>query len=945
MMTNDNENLRWQQLESENKIARAISKLFDLEDIVYKACNEIKSQFGFDFVGISLVSLSRNTIETVHGIGIAENWANQARHSIEEDSEIRDIQADIVKTCRTEVIAGNDKRFDEGIYDTFDHHEIIRIFTPILLIRDKDGVVEKNWFDRYDWKRNFTCRSENQSDNLCIDMIFPSDIISHKAIGTIEAGYKDKNSKITYEQALEFAKASAMLAPKIREARLRYVLELVAKNAKQTSQADSVTLHFLLNPEKDSYMYQARSYNMNFSDPEKFSPRLNQEGLGFGLGYQAIQEKTPIYINSSQRDQINPIAYDKGTRSCAIFPLILDHGKKNQQILFNSNENQLDQIDKASDRNVGVMYFHFREDHDFTDDEKDSYKLIADQAVNAIWQAMTYQKVRDKARHLTALHSISESISQTSLHKDVLKNIAWSILNALACDVVTIYSYIQTKEQFITPPSIAGRLKSKKDMEKVIIEGDIPFMILDRLRENNEKSIYISDVENDGLFKNSPFTDREHIKSLASVLLKIDGDVVGIMFINYRRKHIFSAEEQQMIRTLRSSAATAIKNQRWLQTLNEIEKEIITTLEPEIIDTIIERAVQITGADLGVILQLDPINQNFDQEAIYPKDSIGKIGISENIDDTTIRSVIRTEKSELVTNVDSSKNLTYFSDTVSQICVPLLGTNKNQDGFTGIINMESYHKTFTQRDLQKLEDLSYLAVIAIQNVKKNEKLGNMRLMSTLGQFTGQLLHQSNQNIGALSCYLVDLQETLKCLNNYDVEEEIINIKTVIGRMSTGLARLKHYDAESISSQNINQIIDDLTSPEGEIPIPPRIDFRKELSDPSFQVLAGKQQLVEIISNVLQNSIDSISDEGILIIQAKKMGAYIEIKIEDNGSGIAEDYIKNITKLGVTTKSDKGNMGFGLWWTNIQVENLGGKLNIFSKSKKGTEVIITLPSSV
>ncbi len=953
IMINDKEELKLQQLESENQIARAISKLFDLEDIIYEACNEIKSQFDFDFVGISLVSLSRNTIETIHGIGIAKNWANQARHSIEKDEEIRDIQADIVERCRTEVIAGNDNRFDEGIYNAFEHDKIIRIFTPILLIRDKDGIVEENWFENYDWERNFTCKADNKSDNLCIDMSFPSDIISHKVIGTIEAGYQDRNSKITYKKVLEFAKASAILAPRIREARLRYVLELIAKNAKQTSQADSVTLHFLLNPEKNSYMYQARSYNMSISDPEIFSPRLKEEGLG----YQAIKGGIPIYIKSSQQDQINPSAYDKGTRSCAIFPLMVNHNKKNHQISFNYSENQQDQIIAASDLNVGVMYFHFKEDHDFSDDEKVRYQLLADQAINAIWQAMTYQKVRDKARHLTVLHSISESISKTPSHNDVLKHIAWNILNALACDIVTIYSYIQTKEQFITPPSIAGRLKSKKDMDKVIIEGDIPFMILDRLRKNNEKSIYISDVENDRLFKNSPFTNREHIKSLASVLLKIDGDVVGIMFINYRRKHIFSAEEQQIIRTLRSSAATAIKNQRWLKTLNEIEK-IITTLEPGIINTIIEKAVQITGADSGVILQVDPMNQDFSQEAIYTK-NIGKIGISENIKNTTIRNTIGTRKSELVTNVDSSKKLTYFSDTTSQICVPLLATNDNQDAFIGIINVESCEKNFTQGDLQKLEQLSYLAVIAIQNVKKNEKLGDMRLMSTFGQFTGQLLHQSNQGISALKYYLRNLKNTLEHLNNSEVEKITNNMEEAISHVSIAFDGLKGYDAEEkSSSQNINQIINnttckidgvkykihDIICNKEELRVQSRIKFNNNLSQPSFEVIAGEQQLITIFSNIIQNAIDSISNEGILTIEAKRMGDYIEIKITDDGSGIEKDYIKNITKLGRTTKSNKGNMGFGLWLTNMQVKILDGKLNVFSKINKGTEVIIILPSS-
>jgi GAF domain-containing protein len=933
--------LELQILEAENKIAKAISKLFDLEDVLHKACDKIKSEFGFDFVSISLVFLGKNTIEAVYGIGIAENWANEARHYLEEDRAIQDIQANIVKTHRTEIIAGHDKRFDEGIYNMFNHNEIIRIFTPILLIRDKNGNVLEEWFDRYDWKSNFTQESIEQENNARINMEFPSDIASFKVIGTIEAGYQNKNRQITYEQAVELAKVSAKYALEIREARLRYVLELIAENAKQILQADSVTLHFLLNSELNSYIYQVRSDDRDSPDPEKFSPRLNKQGLG----WRAIQEKRPKYINLSQIEDINPIAYEKGTRACAAFPLILDRNKS--KIIYQTTSTPIDNGDGvsngATDRNIGVMYVHFIDDHNFSNDEENKGQFLAEQAVNAIWQAMTYQQVRDKARQLTALHSVTQSINQIPVNSDILKHIAWNILNVLAADVVTIYAYIQTEKQFVTPPSIAGRLKSEKDMDKKIKKGAIPFLAIQRLLDRSEKHIYTSNTLEDELFKNSSFTNREHIKSVASVLLRVDDDIVGVMFINYRRKYIFSVEDEQIIKTLASSAATAIKSQRWLQTLSEIDKKIITTLEPDIIDSIIERAVKITGADSGVVLRLETIDQNFNQQAIYPKSSSKQIENVENIDGTTIRNVIRNRKSELIVN--SYKNSTYFVNTISQICVPLLGTDGTKDIFIGVLNVESRQKIFTQRDLQKLEVLADLAVIAIQNVGNNKKISNMQLMSTIGEFTGQLLHQSRGNIGALKQYLKNINEDLTNINNCEkVRERLDTMKIIIERMEKGVGRLKGWKEEEISNQIISQIIHIVKD---ELQIPSIIILDDQLSQSTYQILAGKQQLIGIISNIIQNALDSMADGGKLSIEGQEIKRegqdYIEIKIKDNGSGISENHIEEIMTLGVTTKSDQGNMGFGLWWTNIQVENLGGKLSITSKIDEGTEVKITMPS--
>jgi GAF domain-containing protein len=937
-MANDEKDFKLQQLEAENRIARAISKLFDLENILRKACDEIKSNFDFDFVSISLVFLNRNTIEAVYGIGIAEEWANQARHYIEEDEELRDIQADIVKTCRTEIITGYDNRFDEGVYTKFAHDEFTRIFTPILLVRDTNGDVVENWFNNYDWKSNFiTSKSENQNSNYSIHMN-PSGIASHKVIGTIEAGYKNRNSGITYTQALSLAKLSAEIALKIREARLRYVLELIAKNTKEILRADSVTLHFLLNPDQNKYMYQVRSDNMNDSDPEKFTPRLDEKGVG----WRAIKEKQAIYIDSSKEDQINPKAYKKGSRSCAVFPLIL--GQRKNNIFYQASPNPTLQNSEMLDLNVGVIYVHYKNSRCFSDEEKKTCHFIVEQAVNAIWQATTYQQGRDKAKHLSALHSVTQSINQIPVNNDILKYIAWNTLNALASDVVTIYSYVQTEEQFITPPSIAGRLKSKKDMDKVIIRGDIPFMILERLQNNERNFTCTSDAKNDELFKNSPFCTRENIQSLASVLLKIDDDIVGIMFINYRRKHVFSIEDEQIIKTLAASAAAAIKNQRWLQHLSEIEKKIITTLTPKVIDIIIKRAVQITGANLGVILQLEPIDQNFELLALYPDKDDVRIANVENIGETTIRKVIKTKKSALVADTKKSNpDSTYFVDTTSQICVPLLSTDGKQDIVIGIINVERKQKTFTSMDLQKLEVLADLAVIAIQNVRNNERIGNMLLMSTVGELTGQLLHQTKPKIGALGYYLDDVNKIILELNNQEGKEKTEKMRGILDNLLNSLQQLKMPKLENIQDQNVNEIINEIISKE--IKIPSTIEFSNKIKS-SFQVLAGKQQLIAIISNVLQNAIDSMQNGGVLSIQAEKIVRtkqnYIRIKIKDNGLGMSEDYVKTITGMGVTTKKELGNMGFGLWFTNLHIENLGGKLNILSKFREGTEVIITLP---
>jgi GAF domain-containing protein len=933
-----------QILEAENRIAKAISSLFDLEETLHDVCYEVKKELGFDFVGISLVLLAQNVIEAVYGTGIAEDWANRARHYLENEEELRDIQADIVKTARTEVISGWDNRFDKWIYETFKHEKINRIYTPILLVRDGSGKVLDEWFQDFDWNENFKPRQgSNEERNIVIDINIPPELGSYKVIGTIEAGYQNGSTAISYEKAVELAKLAARHALNIRKTRLRCVLELIAENARQILNADIVTLHFLLDSHQDCYIYQVRSGTINNCVPETFPARLNKQGIG----WQSIKEGCPKFIKSNN-NSFNPAAFKEGVKSYAAFPLIIDRNKQRviHQTATASIASQGGSNQEEFEPVVGVIYVHYKDDHDFTEDEIHRGEFLAERAVDAILHAMTYQQVRDNARQLAALHSVTQSISQIPENAELLSHIAWNTLNVLAADVVTIYAYLQTEEKFVTPPVIAGRLKKVQEMRDVIHKGEIPFVMVER-----GKSIYASNISENEIFKNSPFVKREGIESVVGVLLKVDEDVVGIMFINYRRRHIFPKQEKQIIETLAAAAAAAIKNQRWLQTLSIIDREIITTLEPDkLLDLIVERAVRITGAELGVVRLLDPINQCLTAKAIYPENEpVNQQWKHIKIGQGVGGKVAQQRRPEIIDNVQSQDDyyLPYFSGTMSELCVPLLGKDKDNEavGVIGILNVESRSrfKAFNQRDLQKLELLADLAVIAIQNSENKEKLTNMEVMATLGDITSQLLHRIGSDFGALKVYLQELTDSIprhrfQDLININTPDMIQDLKE---RIDHNLNRLKGWKQEDPICLRINQIIDDALK---QVQINPPIELEKSLPSDLPEVLGGKQQLVGIFDNIIQNAKDAMNGSGTLSIRGSRIEGldWVEIKVSDTGKGIPAENIQQIFERGFTTRSDRGNMGFGLWWTKIQVENLGGKISVTSELDQGTQFAVILP---
>ncbi|BAZ69464.1 MAG: GAF domain-containing protein [Pelatocladus maniniholoensis HA4357-MV3] len=923
-------------LEAENQIAQATSKLFFLEDILDNICHEIQSVLGFDFATISLVMPAHNTIETVHGIGIPKNnWFNQARHYIEEDQELRDIQADVVQTRQTEIISGWDKRFDRWLYETFHHQHFIRIFTPIILIRDETGKVIEDWFEHYDWENNFIPRQTIGGEkNTTIQMNQLPRFAVPKVIGTIEAGYKNSEIPITYKQAVTLAKLVGQKALDIRQARLPYVLEVISENARRILRADWSTLHFLWNRDQNRYVYDICIGCINNLFTQNNPPRKE------GLGWQAIRDRQPQFISSSEPEFFNPTAYREGTRAYAAFPLLFDgkQGLIHREISTDTHENNSGR--KKSDSSyVGVLYIHFLREHQLDDDELRWGELFANRAVDAIWHAIIYQQMRDKARQLSTLHSVTQSLNQIPENSDLLKHIAWNTLNVLAADVVTIYAYIQAEKQFLTPPSIAGRLRAEQEMSKEISQQDVPFLLI-----AHGKNVYAPQFEK-SIFKNSPFTKRENIKSVAGVLLKVDTDIVGVMFISYRRSHSFSKEEIQIIDSLAASAAIAIKNQRWLQTLGDIDREIITTLDQEeLLRLIVQRAVQITGADLGIIRHLDPISQKLVAQTRHPADEPVELNLTSiKMDEGVAGWVARHRQPALVDDVRTdSRYKAYFVNTLSELCVPLL----DQDGrVVGVLNVES-RKTnaFDQRDLQRLEVLADLAVIAIQNAESKEKLAKMETMAAVGDLTSQILHRMNNDVGAFKEFL---QETIDSLDRGDINDarDTLNrIRLLVDRVRDNLRGMKVYKQESPQVINLYQVILEVLN---QIQIPSEVIQTIDLESNLHEVFGGKQQLLGVFDNLIRNAIDAMPDGGVLSISGKSVERerklWIELQISDTGLGISKEDREKIFQLGFTTKSNRGRMGFGLWWTQSQIESLDGHLTVNSIVGEGTQFTVILPA--
>jgi PAS domain S-box-containing protein len=108
-----------------------------------------------------------------------------------------------------------------------------------------------------------------------------------------------------------------------------------------------------------------------------------------------------------------------------------------------------------------------------------------------------------------------------------------------------------------------------------------------------------------------------------------------------------------------------------------------------------------------------------------------------------------------------------------------------------------------------------------------------------------------------------------------------------------------------------------------------------------EVYLDKKQIKQMLINLIQNAIESVMENGIIMIRVEKiLNQEIEIRIKDNGKGIPEKIRSNIFNLYFTTKAT--GTGIGLSIVQRIIYEHEGTIFVESEPGNGAEFIIKLP---
>lgn len=216
----------------------------------------------------------------------------------------------------------------------------------------------------------------------------------------------------------------------------------------------------------------------------------------------------------------------------------------------------------------------------------------------------------------------------------------------------------------------------------------------------------------------------------------------------------------------------------------------------------------------------------------------------------------------------------------------------------------------------------------------------------LRDMISNISHQLKTPLAALNMYMEIIKEepwneetvrnfSQKSMLSLERMEQLIQSLLKMARLDTG--NIIFEKRQCLASEMAAQAVEDLqgrAKQEGK-------DILIE-GEPNESVFCDPTWTKEAIGNLVKNALDHTKTGGIIRVSWKRTPAVFRLRVEDNGTGIAQEDIHHIFKQFYRSRvsSDRQGTGLGLSLAKSIVEGQGGSLSVESRQGEGSTFWIT-----
>lgn len=560
--------------------------------------------------------------------------------------------------------------------------------------------------------------------------------------------------------------------------------------------------------------------------------------------------------------------------------------------------------------------------------------------------------VLDNVLRQEHLHNVLTA-AQTITTPTDLKTTLQAIINAASgvtpgVSTLTIWYKEPETGRLLLGPSVG--LRKPNAVKSDPPEGNVVWRVIKR-----EEPIWAPDVHQEPILTGE-FIDAEGIQSTGAFPLRVDDDVVGAMFLNYRQRHEFSSEDKALLPIIAAIAASGIRDAQRLELVRKerdrldaarkITEAVGTSLAlDEILRKVLETLCdQFLHAKAAVLLYNEterwltftPASKDFYTHQI-PLEPV-------RLTDKSIASRIAREALETrqvahanIPNVHlvPDYRLVILS-TVSELCATLMIDGR----LLGVLVLErSYHNAFSDEDVAQVCGIAQTISLAIVRSQQRSDLRFQTMVATQSAWVAELAHDINRELKYIRKRAYFLKKGLSVDSRRDGQE-----------IDESAARLAIAADTPYSSRKEDVEIDSWIKQQVEALVAGRnVEPEFELLCEGVHITTSPYVLTRVLGHLVRNAVEAMdgssSDRRLEVKTYRKNEHFVEVQVSNNGEDIPDDVREKLFIERVSTKdSERGKGGLGLLFVRSALEQIGGTIKVLPPSSisRGAAFAFTLP---
>ncbi len=238
-----------------------------------------------------------------------------------------------------------------------------------------------------------------------------------------------------------------------------------------------------------------------------------------------------------------------------------------------------------------------------------------------------------------------------------------------------------------------------------------------------------------------------------------------------------------------------------------------------------------------------------------------------------------------------------------------------------------------------ISTLVLLKDITVVHKLKQQSLRTARL-AAMGEMAAEIAHEIRNPLGSMKLFASMLEEDLKGNEQQKLVQNIISginsVNSVVTNMLT-FSREMELHIEPIDLKNLlTETLEFSSHSFEQYKVSVKTNFPKK----DLIIFGDRELLKQLFLNLFLNAANAMEENGgTLTVSIKESEVFVDIKVEDTGKGIENEFIDKIFDPFFTTS--QGGTGLGLSVVNKIVEKHNGAITVDSEVGVGTTFTISL----